>query len=198
MIRIGLIGGIASGKSTVARWLGEHGAAVIDADRLAHAAYAPGSAGFEGLLQTIGGQILAADGSIDRQRLAEIVFSDPAQMQRLTGIVWPLTRGLVVEAMARAEAAGARVCVLEAPRLLEAGWRDLVDAVWLVSARAETQMRRLEARGLAPEQARLRLAGQTESVWREAADLVIGNDGSLAELNSVLEAAWASFDTAAR
>src|SRR5215212_1201600 len=151
MIRLGLAGSIAAGKSTVAQLLRERGAFVVDADREAHAVYAPAAPGFDALLQAFGPSILAADGAIDRRQLASIVFADPDRLQQLNAIVWPLTRRRIESLMAAQAEAGTRVFVVEAPLLIEAGWRDLVDEVWLVTASRDVAVARLAARGLDPD-----------------------------------------------
>ena len=189
MHTIGLIGGIATGKSEVARLLAGHGARVIDADRLVHEVYAPSTPGFAAVLDAFGSEIAAAEGGIDRQKLGALVFADAERMRRLTDIVWPLARSRVEAAKREAAAAGAGVLVIEAALLLEAGWRDLVDQVWLVQADKATVRRRLRDRGLSAAEAETRLS--TRGLDRtDEADLVIENDGDLAQLAQRVERAW--------
>ncbi|MGE3845102.1 MAG: dephospho-CoA kinase, partial [Vicinamibacterales bacterium] len=95
MLTIGLTGGIATGKSSVARMLAHRGAVVLDVDRVAHETYAVGTAGFAAVVGAFGTEIVGADAAIDRRALGRVVFSDPLQLRRLTDIVWPLTRELV-------------------------------------------------------------------------------------------------------
>ena len=137
MHSIGLTGGIASGKSTVVELLQELGAATIDADRLGHQTYEPGTDTFAAVVAAFGGEIVAADGSIDRRALGGKVFGQPDQLKRLTDIVWPGIRSLAAAELQRLEAQGEQVAVLEAAVLIEAEWQDLVDEVWVVSVSAE-------------------------------------------------------------
>jgi dephospho-CoA kinase len=191
MISIGLTGSIAGGKSQVGRILAGLGAHVVDADRIAHEAYAPGSEGFEALVEAFGRRIIGSDGAVDRRRLGELVFGDPEQLARLTAIVWPLTRRLV-EAMQGSEAEqGTRVFVVETPLLYDAGWEDLFDEVWLVRSKPETALQRLQGRGLSRSEAEARLAAATSiEVAAARAHVVIDNDGSLEELEGRVEREW--------
>ena len=192
MRRIGLTGGIASGKSTVTAILAELGAAIIDADRVAHRTYEPDQPAFAQIVQAFGPEVVGEDGSIDRRILGGKVFGDPAQLRRLTDIVWPATRALAdVELRAR-EQQGVDVAVLEAAVLIEAGWQDLVDEVWVVTVpRAVARTRLMERNGLSPEDADRRIDAQLESAEREAhADVTISTDCPLAEVRGRVEAAW--------
>ncbi len=127
MLSIGLIGGIASGKSLVGRLLAQKGACVVDADLVAHQAYEPGSEGFRALVAAFGEGIVSLDGGIDRASLGRIVFGNAERLAQLTAIVWPLTRRLIEQQKQEQAAAGTSVFVVEAPLLIEAGWQDLVD-----------------------------------------------------------------------
>jgi phosphopantetheine adenylyltransferase/dephospho-CoA kinase len=128
-----LTGGLASGKSTAARFLRDQGAHVIDADQLGHRTYEPGTQAHAQVVAAFGPDVLAADGKIDRKMLGSKVFGRPAELKKLTDIVWPAIRMLAREDIARVCAAGtARVIVLEAAVLFEAGWQDLGDEVWVV------------------------------------------------------------------
>jgi dephospho-CoA kinase len=190
VLTIGLTGGIGTGKSEVARLLAERGARVVDADRLVHELYQPSQPAYDAVIAAFGTAVLAADGSIDRARLGQVVFGDDEQMRRLTDIVWPLAR-VRVETIKREEAAaGCAVLVLEAPLLLEAGWRDLVDQVWLVRAPANVVRQRLvERRGLSPETAAARIGARPEPEASRA-DVVIENDADLGALARRVQAAW--------
>ncbi len=195
VIVIGLTGGIASGKSTVARMLAERGARVLDADRLGHRAYEPGTAAHRELIARFGEGVRAEDGSIDRKALGKRVFEDPAELERLTAIVWPEIRRLAREEIERVRAEDENaILVLEAAVLLEAGWEDLVDEVWVVVTPPETAVERAVARGgLDADAVRARLASQLGNEERKArADLAIENDGDLAELRARVEAAWSA------
>ncbi len=129
---IGLTGGIASGKSVVSQMLAEHGALVIDADKVGHEAYAPGSGCYEAVVEAFGRDIVAADGSIDRKALGGKVFGDAGQRKRLEGIVWPWMRTTMEGRLAGLRAEGVPVVVLEAAVLIEADWIPIVDQVWAV------------------------------------------------------------------
>jgi dephospho-CoA kinase len=193
VISIGLTGGIASGKSQVGAFLAKRGACVVDADRVAHEAYAPGSEGFRALVEAFGSGITGSDGTIDRVRLGQVVFADPARRRQLTDIVWPLTRRLVEALQSEQRQAGTQVFVVEAPLLLEAGWRDLVDQVWLVRSPDESVRQRLRGRGLSDEEAERRLKAVTNlEALAEIADLIIENDGDLSQLAQRVEAALRS------
>jgi dephospho-CoA kinase len=191
MLRIGLTGGIASGKTLVGSLLARRGAGVIDADAVAHDAYATGTDGFAALVQAFGPEVVGADGSIDRRRLGAIVFADARKRSQLTDIVWPITRQAVEELMRREQESGGLVFVVEAPLLVEAGWADMVDQVWLVRAPLETVRARLQLRGLSSEEIDSRLAAATDTAAAgSAATVVIENDGDRAHLDRLVETAW--------
>jgi dephospho-CoA kinase len=190
MLKIGLTGGIASGKTLVGSLLARHGAGVVDADTLAHHVYAPGSDGFAALVQAFGGEIVGADGSIDRRGLGAIVFADAAKRAQLTGVVWPRTRRAVEELMHREEGSGGLVFVVQAPLLVEAGWTDMVDQIWLVRAPLEAVRVRLQKRGLSPAEIDSRLAATTDTVAAAAATVVIDNDSDRAHLERLVDSAW--------
>jgi dephospho-CoA kinase len=193
VLTIGLTGSIASGKSEVARILRSLGAYVVDADRVAHGVYEPGSEGYDALVRTFGSAILDAQGAIDRRQLGAIVFADERKRRQLTDIVWPLTRRAVERLAAEQEAAGTGVFVVEAPLLMEAGWHTLFDQVWLVRTSPENARRRLAQRGLQPEDIEARLAAATDpAVAEAAAHLVIDNNGDVAALERNVTAAWES------
>jgi dephospho-CoA kinase len=191
VLKIGLTGGIAGGKTLVGSLLARRGAGIIDADAVAHDVYAAGSDGFAALVQAFGREIVGADGSIDRRRLGAIVFADAHKRAQLTDIVWPRTRLAVEELMHREQDSGGLVFVVEAPLLVEAGWTDMVDQVWLVRAPLETVRARLQQRGLSPEQIDSRLAAATDTAAAaSAAAVIIENDGDRAHLERLVEAAW--------
>jgi dephospho-CoA kinase len=193
MLSIGLTGGIASGKSAVARMLGERGAHVLDADRAAHETYAPGTEGFEALVRTFGPEIVGEDGAIDRRRLGQLVFNDAARLVQLSAIVWPLTRRLVEERKREQEASGTRVFVVEAALLIEAGWQDLVDEIWLVRSPRQAVLQRLRERGLDAVESERRVAAATDVEAAAAqAHRVIENDGTLEDLERKVAEAWAA------
>jgi len=181
----------------VAAMLTELGAHVIDADRVGHDVYRPGTVGFERVVAAFGDGIVAADGTVDRGALGRRVFADPAALARLNAIVHPLIRE---ELRARAASALAeapdRVVVIEAAILVEAGWR-FVDLVWVVIVSRETAIARAAAsRDLTREDVERRIDAQMSNEERRAAaDCVIDNDGDLAALRAEVEAAWASLSS---
>jgi len=190
---IGLTGGIGPGKSTVAGILTQLGARVIDADRIGHEAYRPGSEGFARVVEAFGPGVVGADRAIDRRALGALVFADPAARARLNALVHPLIAAEVGRRIAAARAEGFDgPLVVEAAVLLEAGWRPLVDRVWAVSTRREHAVARiLAARDLTREEVERRLDAQmSDAERRRHADLVIENDGSPAALRAAVEAAW--------
>jgi len=193
MQTIGLTGGIGSGKSTAASILRELGAFVIDADRVGHEVYQPGTPGFDQVVGAFGDGVVASDGSIDRKALGAIVFADPKQLERLNGIVHPLIRGAVrerVEEMRSREPA--KPIVVEAAVLIEAKWYDLVDEVWVVIASAETVIERVtRSRGLDRSAVQARIDAQLSNAERSrVADVVIENDGTPDQLREKLVELW--------
>ncbi len=191
MITIGLCGSIAAGKSEVSKLLANLGATVVDADRVAHETYAPGTDGIDQLTTAFGREILGDDGSVDRRKLGAAVFGNQAKLDQLSAIVWPLTRRLVEQRKAAAQAAGAEVFVIEAPLLVEAGWLDLVDHLWFVKTTPEVALQRLLGRGHTEADARSRLAARPEIERAEAAaDVVIDNSGSLEALTQRVNQLW--------
>jgi dephospho-CoA kinase len=191
---IGLTGGIASGKSTVTRFFRERGIPVIDADILGHRTYDPGTETYQKVVETFGPEVVAPDGTIDRKVLGSKVFGKPDELKKLTDIVWPGIRRLASEQLAEFEAAGNDIVVLEAAVLLEAGWEDLVDEIWVVVVDPEIAVQRLAARnGLDPDAARARIASQLTNEERIArGDVIIENNGTLEELNARIQQAWDS------
>jgi dephospho-CoA kinase len=189
---IGLTGGIGSGKSTVAKMLAELGADVIDTDKVGHDVYRPGTDGFRQVTTAFGQDIVAPGGGIDRRALAAKVFADPDALARLNAIVHPLIGLAVRDWLQRAQAEPATTpIVVEAPVLMEAGWR-FFDEVWVVVVEPETAVARVTAsRDMTADEVRRRIAAQMSNAERERlADRVIRNDGDLAELRAQVEAAW--------
>jgi dephospho-CoA kinase len=192
LITVGLTGGIGSGKGAVAEVLAEFGAAVIDADQIGHQVYAPGTTGWRRVVEAFGSEVVGADGRIDRALLGQRVFADAAQRARLNGIVHPLIRDALVAKIARERAAGRAPIVVEAAVLIEASWQDLVDEVWLVTARRDVVERRLAlGRGMGPDVVAARLDAQLSDDERAGhAAVVIDNNGTLAELRARVERLW--------
>lgn len=193
LLTIGLTGGIASGKSVISQMLAARGAHVIDVDRVAHETYRAGTRGHAEVVAAFGSQVVGPDGEIDRRVLGGLVFGKPDQLKKLTDIVWPLTRARLEE-IKRENADRAGVLVFEAAVLVEAGWLDLVDQVWVVTVPVEVARERLIARnGIDAEQANARIASQISNEERARhATLVIDNSGDLAALERQVEAAWSS------
>ncbi|WP_125777652.1 dephospho-CoA kinase [Antribacter gilvus] len=194
MFRIGLTGGIAAGKSVVARRLAELGAVVIDHDVLAREAVAPGSVGLEEILLAFGEGVLTADGELDRPALGRIVFDDAAARERLEGIVHPEVRRLSAEREAAAGAAQPGVVVVhDIPLLVETGQAEHFHLLVVVHAPADLRVQRLVAsRGLAEEEARSRVAAQASDDERLAvADVTLDGTGTEDELRGQVDALWA-------
>jgi dephospho-CoA kinase len=190
-VRIGLTGPIGCGKSTVAAMLAARGAAVIDADVLAREVTEAGQPALAAIAERFGPDILAADGSLDRAALGRRVFADGAELQALEAIVHPAVRPRILAALDAAAASGVPVVVLEAIRLVEGGYSDLLDDVWLVTCDLATQRTRLAGRGVDPTEAERRIAAQAGLVERIAtvAARVIRTDGSLADTERIVDLA---------
>lgn len=200
---IGLTGGIACGKSTVVAMLAALGARTIDADRVTHRVQRPGSPVFEQIVAAFGPQVLSGpNGPIDRHRLGNIVFSDPAALQRLEQIVHPAVRAEIRAFIAEAEIVGGYgtrtqplprpVVVIDAIKLLESGWADECQQVWVVTCAEDQQIERLiTTRGMMEYEARRRVEAQGPQRARLArATVVIDNSGSQASTRAQVEAAW--------
>lgn len=190
MLKVGLTGGIGAGKSEVSRLLVEHGAVLIDADRIAREVVAPGTPGLAAVVEAFGEEILAADGSLDRPRLGSIVFADPEKLAVLNSIVHPLVgaRSRELESTATEGA----VVIHDVPLLTENGLAPLYDLVIVVDASPETQLDRLvRLRGMTDDDARARMAAQaTREQRREIADIVIDNDVPLDALRKRVAEVW--------
>ena len=179
--RIGLTGGIGSGKSTVAGMLAERGAAIIDADAISRSLTAPGGRAIEAIRQQFGEAMIAADGAMDRQAMRARVFSDPQARQQLEAIIHPLVGQITQEQVQAALQAGLRCLVHDVPLLVESGmrWRSQVDRILVVDCDTDTQRQRVVARSaLAPEEVDRIISQQATRAQRLAcADLVIFNQG---------------------
>jgi dephospho-CoA kinase len=187
---IGLTGGIASGKSSVAALLERQGIPVIDADQLARDVVLPGSAALRQIAADFGTQVLDAAGALDRTALAGVVFADPGARKKLEAIVHPAIKELAEKELAALRESGETVAVYMAPLLIEAGATDRVDEIWVVYVDRETQLQRLMARdGISREQAAQRLAAQMPMAEKASfGRVVIDNCGSPAMLeNKVTE-----------
>lgn len=190
MLRVGLTGGIASGKSEVSRRLAELGAVLIDADLLAREAVEPGSEGLAEVVRAFGPGILQDDGALDRAALGALVFADPERRGQLNAIVHPRVRARAAELMAAAS--DEAVVVQDIPLLVETGQAGSFDVVVVVDAPDEVRIRRLaERNGMTPEDAAARMATQATREERlAAADHVIENSGSLDELRAAVDRLW--------
>lgn len=190
MLRIGLTGGIGSGKSTVAALLAERGAVVVDADRIAREVVERGTSGLAAVVEAFGQGVLTPDGALDRPALAAVVFGDPAARARLDGVVHPLVRARSVELIdALPDDA---VVVQDIPLLVETGQAGSFDLVLVVEADLETRVARLVQRGLGEDDARARIATQaTDEQRRAVADVVLDNSGTPADLAAQVDRFWA-------
>ncbi len=194
MLTIGLTGGIGSGKSTVAQILGEFGAPILDADKVAHTTYAPGAPAYDAVVAAFGDDIVASDRTIDRKKLGAIVFGSPERLNQLTSIVWPATRDSIRRNVAELRASGAKLpIVVEAAILIEANWQSLFDEIWLVRASREQVIARIERqRGLKPAETEARIRAQLSDEERaKHASLVIENNGSIEDMRDLLKTVWA-------
>lgn len=192
MLKVGLTGGIGSGKSAVSALLAARGAVVIDADRIARAVVAQGTPGLAAVVEAFGPAVLRPDGELDREALGRIVFSDADALARLNAIVHPLVGEQTARETAAAEAAGTRVAVFDVPLLVENGLQDLYDVVVVVAAQPETQLARLTGlRGMAEQDARARIAAQLPLAAKVAvATYVLDNDGPREELVRQVDELW--------
>ncbi len=183
---LGLTGGIGAGKSTVAAMLAaRRGATVIDTDTIARDVIEPEGPAFAAVVDRFGRAVLQADGRIDRECLADVVFSDAGARADLEAIVHPAVEAVVRDQVAAERSAGTAVVVVEVPLLVEAGWDRLVSAVVVVDCQDEVAIDRLVAlRGMSADDARRRLAAQASRAARLAhADFVLSNNGSLDDLS---------------
>jgi dephospho-CoA kinase len=189
VLRIGLTGGIGSGKSTVSALLAERGAVVIDADLIAREVVESGTPGLAAVVEAFGERVLKDDGSLDRPALAAIVFADPEARKRLDGIVHPLVRARAAELAAAAPESA--VVVHDVPLLVETGQAASYDVVLVVEADPEVRVQRLVRRGLPEADARARMAAQADDEQRRAvADVVFDNSGSQAQLAEQVDRFW--------
>jgi len=195
--RVGLTGGIASGKSTVSRRLAELGAVVIDYDRLAREIVEPGSPALDLIAARFGPEAINEDGTMNRAHVGSVVFADPAALKDLEAITHPAIRDLA--ARREAEAADAPVVVHDNPLLVEMGAAAACDVVLVVDAPEETQVARMVSdRGMTEADARARIAAQaSREERRAAADVVIENTGTLDALTERVDEVWASLAPAA-
>lgn len=189
-VSIGLTGGIASGKSTVAAVLAELGAIVIDADALAHQAVAPGTAGLAEIESRFGAEVINADGGLDRAALGAIVFADETEREALNAIIHPRVREAARAVREHADADD--VVVEDIPLLVETGQADRFELVVVVQAEESARIQRMvDHRGMTDEDARSRIRAQASDAERAAvADVVLRNEGTVEELRTQTEQLW--------
>ncbi|WP_396445736.1 dephospho-CoA kinase [Actinomadura sp.] len=190
MLKVGLTGGIGSGKSEVSALLGERGAVVIDADEIAREVVEPGTPGHAAVVAEFGADVLLPSGALDREKLGRIVFADPDRLAALNAIVHPLVGERMQELMDAAPAGA--VVVYDVPLLAENGLAPMYDEVVVVDAPEETQLERLTSRrGMSEEDARARMANQASREERLAvATHVIDNSGTLDDLKAQVDDLW--------
>jgi dephospho-CoA kinase len=198
MLVIGLTGPIGCGKSTVAGWLAELGARVVDADVAARSATPAGSPALDAIVAVFGRDVLAGDGSLDRAALGRIVFADPAALRRLEAIVHPAVRPLILADIEAARQAGVAAIVVEAIKLVEGGLATLCDEVWLVTCAPDVQLARVRARagtrGQSVVDVEARVAAQADLVdrLRPVATRVIDTSGTPDDTRRLVAASFAS------
>ncbi|TDC69251.1 dephospho-CoA kinase [Actinomadura sp. GC306] len=190
MLKVGLTGGIGSGKSEVSARLAAHGAVVIDADKIAREVVEPGTPGLAAVVAEFGEEVLLPSGGLDREKVGRIVFGDPDRLAALNAIVHPLVGERMQELMDAAPEDA--VVVYDVPLLAENGLAPMYDEVVVVDAPADMQLDRLVARrGMTEEDARARMASQASREDRRAvASHLIDNSGTLADLQSQVDALW--------
>ncbi|HEX6641408.1 MAG TPA: dephospho-CoA kinase [Thermoanaerobaculia bacterium] len=194
ILRVGLTGGIASGKSTIVRMLAGLGCVTVDADAIVARLYRPGQAGHEAIVRTYGTGVLLPDGEIDRKKLSDIAFSKPEEAQKLNALIHPLVIAEQARLFREAEERGEdAIYVVEATLLLESGGRQRFDRIVVVDVDPEVQVARATGRGMTADEAKRRIAHQMPREERlRHADYVIDNSGdegaALVETTRVYEA----------
>lgn len=192
MLKVGLSGGIGSGKSTVSRQLASYGAVVIDADLVAREVVAPGTPGLARVVDEFGTAVLGPDGALDREALGAVVFADAARLAALNAIVHPLVGTRMQQLQDAAEESGAPVLVLDVPLLAENGLAPLYDEVVVVDCPVEVAVQRLVTqRGMSEADARARIAAQaTREQRRAVATHVLDNSGTPEQLAHQVSRLW--------
>lgn len=201
MLKVGLTGGIACGKSTVARMLVEKGALLINADELAREVVEPGQPALQEIVEWLGEGVLKKDQTLDREAVAEVIFADAPARRKLNAIIHPRVAVLFRKRSAElAEKYPEIIQVWEIPLLIEAGMQDMVDAVVVVVSSREHQLERMRVRdGLSREEALKRIRSQMPLEEKAAvADYVIRNDGAEEELKHKVDQLWEQLNESAR
>ncbi len=196
---VGLTGGIACGKSTVARGFVSHGATLIDADKIARDVVEPGTPGLVAVVDAFGQDVIDEDGRLRRAVLGRIVFADSTKLAVLNGLLHPLIEGAIVDGLTAARARGDAVVVIDAALLVDIGLAALCDTVVVVHCSAALQVERLIARnGLTEAEARARIASQASHEKRLAhAHHAIDNGAGLAELEAQIDKVWRALQASA-
>lgn len=194
MLKIGLTGGIGTGKSEVSRILKELGATVIDADLVGHEAYTPHTPIWQQVVDAFGEDILQPSGEVDRRKLGPIVFGDPEALAKLNAIMHPGMAKMIQERMERLRGEGTEVVVVEAAVLVEAGWQYLFDEIWITNASEEQVVERVRRRSnLSEEQVMGRIRSQLPFEERsQHAQVTVMNSGGLDDLQREVESLWNS------
>lgn len=190
---IGLTGGIATGKSTVSSMLHELGAVILDADAIGRKLMAPGQPAWEEVRQHFGKEYIMPSGEINRRKLGDLVFSNPSALAELNNIVHPLIKGYIEKEIGRLRNQGFQgVVVVDAALIFEAGWTNMVDQVWVVTADSQLQIERLMKRNqFSREEAMKRISSQMSQQEKVAkADKVINNSLSIEDTRRQVEALW--------
>ena len=189
---IGLTGGIGSGKSTASRFLAELGAAVIDADKVGHELLKPNTKIWQQLAAAFGKQILTSNGEINRKKLGRLVFGNPRRLDLLSQLMHPEIKKAVKVQLLEYQRQGASVAILEAPLLVEAGWTELVDEVWVTTASETTVLKRLKQQlGLSRKESLARIRSQLPLEERlKHADVVLNTELALDELRAKINELW--------
>jgi dephospho-CoA kinase len=189
---IGLTGGIGSGKSTVASFLAELGAYVLDADKIGHEVLFPGQPAWQEVIQEFGKDILKPDKSIDRAKLGELVFAKPQALVRLNKIVHPRITETVIGNLKQLKNQNTKVVVVEATLLVEEGWRSMVDEVWVTIATQTNKLKRLKNRsGYSESESLSRIRSQSTDEERlKTADVLINTDIAIEEVRIKVKELW--------
>lgn len=195
MYKIGLTGGIATGKSTVSGWMAQRGVAVIDADRVAREVVEPGTPGLQAVADAFGKDVLLEDGQLNRPALGAIVFNNEVKRKQLNGILHSYIKERIDQLEKMFEDRGEPAVIYDVPLLIEAGWYKDMDEVWLVVTDEATQIHRLmERNGLDEAEAACRIKSQLPlSEKRKYSQVIISNEGPMEELEAELEQLWVRY-----